>query len=68
MIRRLVENECLRVASIFGADMLNERVLVIDKQFEDEMGNVYECLGRKINITYTDTPEGKPAKLVGRKK
>lgn len=52
-IRKMMENECLRVASIFGADELANRVLIIDTRYKDEFtDSVFECLGRSIPVEY----------------
>ena len=68
-IQVLVENECLRVASIFGTDELNNRELLIDLQYEDIFGNEYTCLGRKIPVDYVDLSHlSKPVRMLERTK
>ena len=62
-IDKIVENECLRVASIFGVDELNNRTLLIDTQHQDKFGEEYDCLGRTIKVEYKQI-DGKPAKLI----
>jgi hypothetical protein len=51
-IEKLVENECLRVASIFGTDELSNRKLLIDIRHEGKFGEEYTCLGRAIPVEY----------------
>lgn len=64
-IHRLVENECLRVASIFGADELNNRELLIDVQYQDLFKEDYTCLGRDIPVDFADmSSHKKPCRLV----
>lgn len=66
-IQKLVENECLRVASIFGTDELNKRELIVDIQYKDLFGDEYECLGRKIPVDYLDLSHlSKPVRMVER--
>lgn len=66
-IQKLVENECLRVASIFGTDELKKRELLIDVQYQDVFGDEYECLGRKIPVDYMDLSNySKPVRMVER--
>jgi len=65
----LVENECLRVASIFGTDELSNRKLLVDVQYEDIFGKEYVCLGRKIPVEYADlSSHSKPVRMVERTK
>ena len=64
-IERLVENECLRVASIFGVDELKNRHMLIDTRFKDKFKESYECLGRNISVSFEDLSEhSKPCRLI----